>query len=92
LTAARNPILFIEGNDNHLTICVEAEQLSLKRIATHLIDCRRDSADIAKRVHSRSDIAWTPLVVDSPERIAAKAFGVTTVSMATDLVNRTVAL
>ena len=87
--AAGLTVSTIESTDNSLTLCVEAEQLSLTRIAIALIDRRRDSAEFAKRVHCRADIAWTPLVTDSPEYMAANAVGVTTVSIASDLARQT---
>jgi serine/threonine protein kinase len=50
------------GGDNCLTICVEASGLSLTHVALELVERRRDRVEFARRVHSRTDIAWTPLV------------------------------
>ena len=51
-----------------LILCVEAEQLPLSTVALQLVQRRRDSVEFAKRVHSRSDVAWTPLVSCPDER------------------------
>ena len=50
------------GSDNSLTLCVEADHLSLPHIAVELIQHRRDRVEFAQRVHCRTDIAWTPLI------------------------------
>jgi hypothetical protein len=52
----------IGGADNSLTLCVEADQLSLRHIALELVQCRRDRVEFAGRVHCRTDVAWAPLV------------------------------
>jgi hypothetical protein len=74
----------VEGSEDNMTLCVEAERLSLTHLAVSLIERRRDSVEFAKRVHSRSDIAWTPLVAVQVERMEEMPSGVTTVSMAMD--------
>ncbi len=56
-----------EGN---LVVCTEAGQMPLARVAVDLIECRRDYADFADRVHTRNDICWTPLV-DLPSPVPA---------------------
>jgi hypothetical protein len=60
--AADVNISAVEGNDGNTTLCVEAELSSLTHLALGLIERRRDSVEFAKRIHSRSDIAWTPLI------------------------------
>lgn len=50
------------GADSGLTLCVEADGLSLKHIALEFVERRRDRVDFAGRVHCRTDIAWTPLI------------------------------
>jgi len=57
----------VEGNDAVLTVCCEASGLPLVQIATELIQCRRDYADFAERVHTRTDIQWTSLVESKNE-------------------------
>jgi len=53
------------GSDSSLTLCVEANHLSLPHIAVELIQHRRDRVEFAQRVHCRTDIAWSPLVPTS---------------------------
>jgi hypothetical protein len=52
----------IAGEDNSLTLCVEADQLSLRHLAVEFVQRRRDRVEFAERVHCRTDITWTPLV------------------------------
>jgi len=52
----------ISGPDSGLTLCVEADGLSLPHIALEFVDRRRDRVEFAGRVHCRTDIAWTPLI------------------------------
>ncbi len=52
----------ISGTDSSLSVCVEADGLSLSHIALEFVDRRRDRVDFAERVHCRTDIAWTPLI------------------------------
>jgi hypothetical protein len=74
----------VVGGDGNRTLCVEAERLPLIQLALSLIERRRDSVEFAKRVHSRSDIAWTPLVAVPIVAIDEPSSGLTTVSMAMD--------
>jgi hypothetical protein len=39
----------------------ELGDVSLPHAAAHLIDFRRDLAEAATRLHTRSDISWTPM-------------------------------
>ncbi|HEX4416040.1 MAG TPA: tubulin-like doman-containing protein [Lacipirellulaceae bacterium] len=52
----------ISDRDSQLTICVEADNLSLPHVALEFVERRRDRIEFAGRVHSRTDIAWLPLV------------------------------
>jgi hypothetical protein len=52
----------ISGADSGLTLCVEADGLSLAHIALEFVERRRDRVDFAGRVHCRTDIAWMPLI------------------------------
>jgi hypothetical protein len=54
----------VRGRENQLTICVEADGVSLQHVALDFVERRRDRVEFAGRVHSRTDIAWTPLVPD----------------------------
>jgi serine/threonine protein kinase len=60
--AAGTKLTAIHGNDAHLTLCVEASQLSLPHIALDLVQRRRDRVEFARRVHCRTDICWSPLI------------------------------
>jgi hypothetical protein len=52
----------ISGTDSSLTVCVEADGLSVPHIALEFVDRRRDRVEFAGRVRCRTDIAWTPLI------------------------------
>ncbi len=52
----------LTGVDGNLLVCSDAGQLPLARVAVDLIECRRDYAEFADRVHTRNDISWAPLV------------------------------
>jgi hypothetical protein len=41
-------------------LCCEMEQIPLAPLAATLIDYRRDYAEAASRLHTRSDVNWTP--------------------------------
>jgi hypothetical protein len=60
------------GYDSSLQLCVEAEQLSLPHVAVDIAQHRRDCTDFARRVHTRTDIAWTPLVDPNSKSIDGK--------------------
>jgi eukaryotic-like serine/threonine-protein kinase len=60
------------GNDL-ITVC-EGWRLPLVSVALDLIQRRRDYADFAARVQTRSDIAWAPLTSPAPLPIVANAF------------------
>ena len=55
------------GTDNSLTLCVEADGLSLQHIALGFVERRRDRVEFAQRVHCRTDITWTPLGLDDSD-------------------------
>ena len=42
-------------------LCYEGGELPLVQVAVDLIQCRRDYADFASRVLTRTDILWTPI-------------------------------
>jgi hypothetical protein len=60
--AVGGEVTAVAGFDNNLTLCVEAEGLSLPHIAAEFVDHRRDRIEFAGRVHCRNDISWTPLI------------------------------
>jgi serine/threonine protein kinase len=51
----------VGGIGNDVILCQEAWDLPIVSIAMDIIQRRRDYADFAARVVSRSDVAWTPL-------------------------------
>ncbi len=55
----------LAGDDNSLTLCVESGQLSVPYAAVEFVQRRRDRVDFAARIHSRTDILWTPLLSTS---------------------------
>ncbi len=56
----------LTGSDD-LIVCCESGQLPLLHTAMNLIQCRRDYAEFAARVHTRNDIDWTPLLDIQPK-------------------------
>lgn len=48
-------------SDGDVVLCYELEAMSLRRVAARLIENRRDYAQIASRVHTRVDVAWSSL-------------------------------
>jgi hypothetical protein len=52
-------------------LCCEMEQIPLAPIAATLIDYRRDYAEAAARLHTRSDVSWMawPRVSDAPRQL-----------------------
>jgi hypothetical protein len=56
------PVSAVSGLDQSVTLCVEASELSLAHIALEFVERRRDRVDFAERVHTRNDVAWTPLL------------------------------
>jgi eukaryotic-like serine/threonine-protein kinase len=74
----------VEGSDGNTTLCVEAEHLSLAHLALGLVERRRESVEFAKRVQSRSDIAWTPLLAVPLESHHEPPSRLSTISMAMD--------
>ncbi|MGI9429022.1 MAG: tubulin-like doman-containing protein, partial [Bythopirellula sp.] len=52
----------LTGAGSNMVVCCEGGQLPLARVAVDLIECRRDYAEFADRVHTRNDISWAPLI------------------------------
>jgi len=52
----------LTGSEGNLIVCSEVGHLPLARVAVDLIECRRDYAEFADRVHTRNDIRWAPLI------------------------------
>ena len=82
--AAGTNLSAVAGADNSMALCVEAEQLSLRHIAIHLVQRRRDCMEFAQRVHCRTDIPWTPLVGGPRKSTDSLAFGLSTPSALAD--------
>lgn len=53
------PAVVMDGTED-ATFCCEAEQLPVDFVAAQVLDDRRDLAEVASRVHTRSDIEWSP--------------------------------
>ena len=51
----------INGTDGKITICFEAEDLSLASVAFRLLVKRPDAVELVKRIHTRDDVQWTSL-------------------------------
>jgi hypothetical protein len=67
----------VSGVGNSIVLCQEAWDLPLPSIAVDIIQRRRDYADFAARVASRSDVNWTPLtapLVQFPVAASQDAF------------------
>jgi hypothetical protein len=82
--AAGTDVSLVVGGDCGLTICVEAEQLPLVDIAVEIVQRRRDSVEFAKRVHTRSDINWMPLLTPPPVEESPRYQRITTLPLTTD--------
>ena len=52
-------VLADAGSD--MPICYEVEDLPLRRMAAKLLDQRFQAVEAASRLHTRSDVPWTPL-------------------------------
>ena len=53
--------LAVNGTSGKLTLCFEAEDLSLAAVAFRLLAKRPDAVELVKRIHSRADVDWTAL-------------------------------
>ncbi len=70
--AIGSEVSVLTGSGGNLSVCTEIGGLPLARVAVDLIECRRDYAEFADRVHTRNDISWAPLG-DTPQPIAANS-------------------
>jgi len=66
LTAALGKLLdppptILADTDADLMLCYEQQELSLPHVAARLIAGRNDYTEIAARLHTRADVAWTEL-------------------------------
>ncbi len=52
-------VLADAGSD--LLICYEVEDQPLRRIAAEVLDQRFQAVEVASRLHTRTDVPWTPL-------------------------------
>jgi hypothetical protein len=52
----------LTGVGHDVILCQEGWDVPLARVAADIIQSRRDYADFAARVLTRSDVAWTPLI------------------------------
>ena len=51
------------GAASDLVVIFELGDVSVAHAAAHLIDFRRDLAEAASRLQTRSDVTWTPVFV-----------------------------
>jgi serine/threonine protein kinase len=51
----------VGDKENDVVLCYETEQLSLPRVAATILDQRFQVAEVAARLHTRTDVHWTPL-------------------------------
>ena len=49
------------NNDGDFVLCYEVEGISLTQAAVTIIDGRRDFVEFAGRLHTRTDVHWSPL-------------------------------
>jgi serine/threonine protein kinase len=67
LSAQIGPALFnqlpgvVAGTPSDLVVLFEMGDISVPHAAAHLIDFRRDLAEAAGRLQTRSDVTWTPM-------------------------------
>jgi hypothetical protein len=52
-------VLADAGSD--ILVCYEIEDQPLRRIAAEVLDQRFQAVEVASRLHTRTDVAWTPL-------------------------------
>lgn len=55
------PATIVADTDPDLVVCYEAQGLWIPYVGSRLIGDRGDLAQIAQRLHTRSDVAWTDL-------------------------------
>jgi eukaryotic-like serine/threonine-protein kinase len=58
---ASSKITVASDADADVRFCCEMEQVGLKRVAAVLLDHRYQAVELAARLHTRIDVAWTPL-------------------------------
>ena len=51
----------VPDQDGDVVVCYDREQVALEQIAARLIGPRRDYIEIARRLHTRTDVEWAPL-------------------------------
>jgi hypothetical protein len=59
--ATQHECSIARGDDGDVVFCYEAEQLPLAGVVQHLTEQCPGIAEIATRLYTRVDIAWTPL-------------------------------
>lgn len=55
----------LSQTDSDLVLCIEQGSLSLAHLAANVVEHRTDLAELASRLHSRSDIDWQPLLTNN---------------------------
>ena len=59
--ALGNESSVLTGAVSSFVLCTEIAGLPLSRVAIDLIECRRDYAEFAGRVHTRCDVSWSQI-------------------------------
>jgi hypothetical protein len=55
------PATVVGSEDERLTICIERDQLRIRDVAATLLGTKIKTLELAARLHTRSDVQWTPL-------------------------------
>jgi hypothetical protein len=69
------PATIVADTDPDLVLCYEAQGLWIPYVGARLIGDRGDLAQIAQRLHTRSDVVWTDLARAGQGEPAACAIG-----------------
>ena len=59
--AAGGAASIVDGTDDALVVCCQAQRVPLQNIAAHLVATRSDLAKVAGRLHTRIDVEWPSL-------------------------------
>ena len=57
-----HPPTVVPDASGDVVLLFETGELSLKHVAAALVDSRLDLTEVASRLHTRSDVTWTPLL------------------------------
>ena len=68
-----SPATFVNDSDADLVFCYEMQDLPLENVAARLIESRSDFVQIAARLHTRMDVAWSGLAQGGRRAVAELA-------------------